>query len=144
MPAPVEFDRTRCNCLALRQAARQVTQLYDRHMASEGLRANQYSILSKLSRLGPMSINTLAAQMVMDRTTMGRAIRPLQREKLLAIRPDKHDGRTRVIHLTEAGEARLKAATVRWKEAQKEFEASFGGNEAAALRSMLTRVIEGV
>ena len=71
-PAPVEFDRTRCNCLALRQAARQVTQLYDRHMAGEGLRANQYSILSKLSRLGPMSINTLAAQMVMDRTTMDR------------------------------------------------------------------------
>ena len=60
----------------------------------------QYSILSKLGRLGPMSVNALAAQMVMDRTTLGRAIRPLQRDKLLATAADKRDGRSRVIRLT--------------------------------------------
>ncbi|HWE75330.1 MAG TPA: MarR family winged helix-turn-helix transcriptional regulator, partial [Stellaceae bacterium] len=58
-----------CNCLAIRQAAHQITQLYDRHMAATGLTTSQYSILAKLSRLGPLSINALAAQMLMDRTT---------------------------------------------------------------------------
>jgi DNA-binding MarR family transcriptional regulator len=133
-------ESTHCNCLALRQAARQVTQLYDRHLAREGLRTTQYSILSKLNRLGPLSINELAAQMVMDRTTTGRAVRPLEREKLVRIEAGD-DGRTRVVALTSAGEARLKAAVARWRDAQREFEASYGGTEAARLRTILAGVV---
>src|SRR2546427_5068211 len=37
---------TRCNCTALREAARYVTQLYDQHLASAGLRSTQFSILA--------------------------------------------------------------------------------------------------
>ena len=67
------FDSTACNCLALRQAARHVTQIYDSYLSSEGLRTTQYSILAKLNRLGPLSINELAKLMVMDRTRWGAA-----------------------------------------------------------------------
>ena len=56
-------DLTPCNCLALRQAARHISQLYDQHLAEVGLRTTQYSILSKLSRLGAMPIGKLAATM---------------------------------------------------------------------------------
>jgi DNA-binding MarR family transcriptional regulator len=136
-PAP---ELTPCNCLALRQAARHVSLLYDRYMAPEGLGANQYSILSKLSRLGPLSINGLAAMMVMDRTTTGRAVRPLERDKLIAISPGS-DGRTRVVALTPAGRRRVKAAAARWREAQKQFESSYGEAEAESLRSALARVL---
>ena len=73
---PPNTEEQVCNCLAIRQAARQVTQLYDRHLAAEGLRSTQYSILSKLGRLGPLSVNALAASMAMDRTTLGRAVQP--------------------------------------------------------------------
>ena len=66
------LDQTACNCLALRQAARHVSQIYDGHLASEGLRTTQYSILAKLNRLGPLSINELAKSMVMDRTARPR------------------------------------------------------------------------
>src|SRR5271157_2996991 len=83
-----------CNCQAIRQAARQVTQLYDRHLAPVGLRTTQFSLLARLERAGPLAINELAARMVMDRTTMGRALRPLQREGLVAIDPGR-DARTR-------------------------------------------------
>src|SRR5262249_58617458 len=65
-----------CNCLALRQAARHATQLYDRHLAAEGLKTSQYSILAKLLRLGPQSIGALAHLMVIDRTTPTRALEP--------------------------------------------------------------------
>src|SRR5476651_98530 len=75
-------DQTPCNCLALRQAARHLTLVYDRHLAQEDLRSTQYSILSKLSRLGPMPIGELADTMVVERTALGRALRPLQRDRL--------------------------------------------------------------
>jgi len=134
------LESTECNCLALRQAARHVSQIYERHMAAEGLKSTQYSILSKLSRLGPLSINELAKSMVMDRTTLGRAVRPLERDKLLTIGAGD-DGRTRRLKLTPTGQARLKAAMVKWREAQKEFELAFGVPEAADMRSVLRRVV---
>ena len=138
-PTP-NLDQTECNCLALRQAARHVSQFYDGHLASEGLKTTQYSILAKLNRLGPLSINKLAESMVMDRTTLGRAVRPLERDNLLAIGPGD-DGRTRSLKLTPAGQARLKAAAAKWREAQKEFELAFGVPDAAAMRSVLHRVV---
>jgi DNA-binding MarR family transcriptional regulator len=134
-------DQTPCNCLALRQAARHLSQIYDRHLADAGLRGSQYSILSKLSRLGPMPIGKLAAAMVMDRTALGRALRPLERDKLVKVGAGP-DGRTRSVSLTTAGEARFKAANVHWRKAQREFEGKFGSDEAAVLRSTLRRVVE--
>jgi len=134
------LDRTACNCLALRQAARHVTQFYDSYLSSEGLRTTQFSILAKLNRLGPLSINELAKSMVMDRTTLGRAIRPLERDRLLTIEAGE-DGRTRSLRLTTSGEARLKAATAKWREAQRKFEMTFGARDAVELRSILERVV---
>ena len=134
------IDRTECNCLALRQAARHISQIYDSYLTSEGLRTTQYSILAKLEAFGPLSINELAKSMVMDRTTLGRAIRPLQRDRLLTIAAGE-DGRTRSLRLTATGEARLKAATPKWREAQKKFEMTFGASDAAGLRNALQRVV---
>ena len=48
-----------CNCLAVRQAARHVTQFYDQFLAPTGLRTTQFSILAKLKRIGPMTITML-------------------------------------------------------------------------------------
>ena len=40
-----------CTCLAVRQAARRITQFYDQHLAPFWLRTTQFSILAKLKRL---------------------------------------------------------------------------------------------
>ncbi|MDB5579009.1 MAG: MarR family transcriptional regulator [Bradyrhizobium sp.] len=137
---PIAMDQTLCNCLALRQAARHLSQIYDRHLAEAGLRGSQYSILSKLSRLGAMPIGKLAESMVLERTALGRALRPLERDRLVKVGAGP-DGRTRSVSLTPAGEARFKAANVHWRKAQKEFETMFGSDEAADLRSSLRRVV---
>src|SRR5690242_1071000 len=139
-PLSPSLEPADCNCQALRQATRRVTQAYDTHLALVGLKTTQYSILSKLNRLGPLSINELAKSMVMDRTTLGRAIRPLERDRLLMI-GEGEDGRTRSLRLTAKGEARLKAAAPKWREAQKEFETTFGARDAAQLRDVLQRVV---
>src|SRR5262252_384177 len=137
-PKPERPEPAICNCLALRQAARHATALYERPLAPTGLTSPQYSILAKLTRLGPQSINALAAMMVMDRTTMTRAIRPLARDKLVAVAPGE-DERTRMVRLTPEGARRVKAAALRWRAAQKEFEAGYGAGAAEKLREDLAR-----
>ena len=138
--APPSLEPMDCNCQAIRQAARHISQIYDNHLAGENLTTSQFSILSKLNRLGPLTINELAKLMVMDRTTLGRAVRPLERDRLLTTIPDD-DARKRRLKLTPTGEARQKAAAARWRDAQKEFEIAFGADEAASLRGILKRVI---
>src|SRR5712664_749772 len=116
-----------CNCLALRQATRLVTQFYDQHLAASGVRTTQYSILTRLNRLGPMTINALAAELVVDRTTLGRNILPLERDGLIRIGQNAADARSRDLELTAKGAKRLRAARAGWLEAQKGFDAAFGG-----------------
>ena len=79
-----------------------MSQFYDSYLTPLGLKTSQYSILAKLNRLGPMSINEIADSMVMDRTTTGRAIKPLERDRLVRIGAGE-DGRKRVVSLTAAG-----------------------------------------
>ena len=139
MPSDTATPAQRCNCLALRQAARHVTQFYDQHLASSGLRTTQFSILAKLKRLGPTTINALARELVMDRTTLGRTMLPLEREGLIRIEDGTVDRRSKELALTRAGAHRLQKAYSLWVEAQKEFEQRFGVNRAAELRALLAR-----
>jgi DNA-binding MarR family transcriptional regulator len=139
-PAPEWTNPADCNCLALRQAARHVSQFYDQFLAGAGLRGTQYSILARLHRRGPMGINALAAELVMDRTTLGRNVLPLQRDGLIAVGPGRSDRRSKELKLTQAGAARFRAATAGWNAAQARFEKAFGGKRAKALRALLHEV----
>ena len=130
-----------CNCLAIRQAARHITQFYDQVLGPSGLRATQYAILSRLRRGGPMPINALANVLVMDRTTLGRNILPLERDGLIEVAPSLADRRRHELRLTEAGLARHRAAAECWNEAQKRFGEVFGDERAAALRGLLREVV---
>lgn len=130
-----------CNCLAVRQAARHVSQFYDQFLAPLGLRTSQFSILSRLKRHGPMTINVLADALVMDRTTLGRNILPLQREGLIAITRGRSDRRSKELCLTERGIERWHAAMAGWSQAQAGFEAAFGADRAGDLRAILHDVV---
>jgi DNA-binding MarR family transcriptional regulator len=129
-----------CNCLALRQAARHVSQFYDQFLAPSGLRTTQYSILARLQRKGAMTINALAADLVTDRTTLGRNLLPLQREGLITIEPGQADRRSKEIRLTDTGAARVRSARKGWEEAQAQFEGAFGVKRAKELRALLHEV----
>jgi len=123
-----------CNCFAARQAARHLTKLYERHLAGAELTSAQFSILVALDEAGELTMNELAKALVMDRTTLLRAIRPLQREELLVSRPSEDDARRLVFSLSAAGGRRLKKALAMWFTAQQELEAAIGSAEAARLR----------
>jgi DNA-binding MarR family transcriptional regulator len=131
---------TPCNCLAFRQAARHVSQVYDQALAPFGLRTSQFSILVRLAHSGPWTIQALADRLVMDRTSLGRTVRPLERDGLVAMQVDAGDRRLRVLRITDAGRERLRIATAGWQAAQARFETVIGESEAASIRNRLDEV----
>jgi len=141
MSANSQLKPEDCNCFMVRSAARHVTQLYDQFLAPVGLHVTQFSILAKLKRLGPMTINALAKEMAMDRTTLGRNVLPLERDGLIKIQASAADRRAKELHLTKAGEKRLQAARMAWAQAQARFETRFGARRAADFRAMLRAVV---
>jgi len=141
MSASTELKPEDCNCFVVRSAARQVTQLYDQFLAPVGLRVTQFSVLAKLKRLGPTTINALAKEMVMDRTTLGRNVQPLERDGLVKIEASATDGRAKVLLLTKIGEKRLQAGREAWEQAQWRFDTRFGAKRAADFRAMLRAVV---
>jgi DNA-binding MarR family transcriptional regulator len=137
MPSDTVPAVPECTCLALRQAARHVTQFYDQCLAPSGLRTTQFSILARLKRSGPLTINALARELVMDRTTLGRTMLPLERDGLIRIQGGAQDRRRKELHLTKAGGERFRAAGGLWREAQVRLETAFGYERAAQLRNEL-------
>lgn len=126
-----------CNCVALRRAARRISNFYDAELAPSGLRATQFAILALVNELGEASVNSVAEKLELDRTTAGKNLRPLEKAGLISVAASKTDARQRAISLTKAGGAALKQALPLWRRAQGRFEAANGTAKAAQLRVML-------
>ncbi len=123
-----------CHCLALRRGSRHITRLYDTSLARAGVTISQFSILSVIDRHPDIRVSELGTIMVMERTTLLRNLKPLQTEGWIS--STKAEGeRAHVFKLTPAGKQRLEQAAPLWREAQASFEAAFGAERAARLRS---------
>lgn len=107
-----------CVNFNMRKAMRAVTQHYDKVMAPTGLRGTQFTILTVLSRTKSIKITKFAEYLVMDRTTLTRNLKPLEKEGYLKILPDSDDRRSRCIVLTKKGAKVQKDAMPYWHEAQ--------------------------
>jgi DNA-binding MarR family transcriptional regulator len=132
----------RCNCLALRQASRYLTALYDQALSSVGLRTTQFSILYKLAKDGSMAIGELASVMAMDRTTLSANLKPMERDELIKIAPSELDRRAKAVTITRQGMLRYHQAFPRWEAVQAEFEGAYGEREAKSLRTAARSVLK--
>lgn len=131
----------RCNCLALRQASRYLTALYDQALSEAGLRATQFSILYRLFKDGPIPIGNLAAQMAMDRTTLATNLKPMERDGLLTIQPSQLDRRAKVVEITPSGTQLYRKAFPLWAAVQARFEDAYGEGAAQGLRKAAKAVL---
>jgi DNA-binding MarR family transcriptional regulator len=129
-----------CNCAALRHAARRVTRLYDDALAPTGLGVNQFSILARLSLVGPSTIQDLARLLVMDRSTLGHLLRPLEKRGFVQLEVSEQDRRSRLVALTQAGKAAVDKARPRWAAAQRRFESTFGKEASLEFRTVLKEI----
>jgi DNA-binding MarR family transcriptional regulator len=128
---------SRCNCTALRKATRRVSQLYDEALAPSGLKTTQRAILAQLGRSEPSTVGELAAALVMDAGALAHTLKPLERDRLVAVAVDPDDRRNRLISLTRQGRAKLAETDVLWAKAQAGFETGFGRVKSEALREAL-------
>jgi DNA-binding MarR family transcriptional regulator len=129
-----------CNNTALRKAARRLTRFYDACMATTGLRATQYTILSLLATRGPTTMAALADLLSMDRATMGHNLRPLERDGLVTIQVGRQDRREREVALSNAGARKEAQSKPSWLKAQACFEKEFGKEDALAMRRLMIRI----
>jgi DNA-binding MarR family transcriptional regulator len=113
--------------------------MYDGELVACGLRITQYSLLAVLERLGAATVQELAATLVMDRSTLGHNLRPLERDGLVELGEDRGDRRARSLRLTARGQARLRQARPHWARAQARFHEAFGAKDARDLRERLRR-----
>lgn len=118
-----------------------MSAFYDAALAPLGLRVSQFGILSRLHQHGPRAIQALASDLVMDRTTLGRNIRPLERDGLLCAVADPTDRRFRLLSITPSGTQAVTAARPAWLAAQAGFEARYGAVPAAELHAALQGVV---
>jgi DNA-binding MarR family transcriptional regulator len=126
-----------CHCSAARQLARQVTKLYERHLAPSGVTGTQLALLNFLHNGGGMGNSELAAAMGMDRTTLLRALKPLHAAGLIASGSAAQSARQLVYTVTPAGVRKIKEALPLWAAAQQEYETQIGQQPARQLRQML-------
>ncbi len=136
-------SRNACTCGSLRKASRRVSQFYDTALAPVGIKSTQYSILSEVDRgrpSGPVSMRELATAMVMDRSTLGHNLKPLERDDLVVVRLSADDRRKRYVELTKKGRSMLRKARRLWGHAEGRFEKIFGKESAAELRAVLLNI----
>jgi DNA-binding MarR family transcriptional regulator len=129
-----------CNCSFLRSATRALTQAYDEVLRPSGLRMTQFSMLSRASAVGEVSLSELADLMAMDRTTLGRNLQPLEREGLVQFVVGE-DRRERLVSVTPAGAKVLARALPLWESVHERFEKKFGKREAKDLRDSLREIV---
>jgi len=125
-PTPFSPSDLPCACTTLRKASRAVARLYEGHLAEAGLSATQFAILRALERRGISNLRPLADELVMERTSLYRAIAPLERSGLVVTEADSSDARARRASLTAAGRQRIAMALPHWQAAQRTFIARFG------------------
>jgi DNA-binding MarR family transcriptional regulator len=134
-----------CICFNLRRGARAVTQYYDNLFQAHGLRATQFTVLSALviaEAQGDLpTISLMAEALVMDRTTLARNLKPLERDELVVIEPGD-DRRTRVIRLTDHGRQKLADIIDLWDYGQTHFQAQLGANQFQMLLNNVNAAVE--
>ena len=135
-----EMART-CACFNFRKASRSVTQLFDQVLAPTGLRSTQLVILITGRLLGPSSIARLARELVMDRSTLTRNLKPLLTMGLLQLsKPD--NGKHKAVEVTDEGLAALVKAGPYWEQAQTHLVAQFGNDQWNRIMADLAAIVE--
>jgi DNA-binding MarR family transcriptional regulator len=127
-----EADELVCACAGLRQAARAVTQLYDRCLRARGTEAPQFALLAMLDRQGPSNQARMGRRLDLDKTTLSRNLKLLEQRGWIEFFSGS-DARERMVALSPAGRRQLTAARPAWQDAQDQLRAEMTSNEWDAI-----------
>src|SRR5262249_50285944 len=131
--------RDRCLCLFVQRAARALARRFDDALRPLRLTHGQFSLLNALNRPQPPVMGEVAALLGMDRRTLTAMLKALQRRRLVDVRADAQDKRSRRLILAPAGRALLAQAYPRWSSAHAALEATLDASPPQ-LRAQLAQL----
>ena len=114
-----------CSCFSLRKATRAVTQFYDHLLGPTGIRSTQFNLLVTMASISARTLTEMANILVMDRTTLTRNLKPLEKMGLIT-KGEVYDKRSKAYSLTEKGRAIVTQAIPLWEQAQAKLKLSLG------------------
>lgn len=132
-----------CLCHGVRRTARAVARLYDAALRPAGITAGQFTLLTAVAALQPLPASRLRTVLAMDRTTLSRALKPLDAMGLLAVTGGR-GRRPAQLALTGDGERLLRAAAPLWRAAQADATRRIGPARTGLLLGALAAVTAGV
>lgn len=132
-----------CVCTTLRRATRALTRAYDEAMAPHGLTIQQFAILRHTrdytrAQNAPIPLSRLAQRLVMDRTSLYRALPALEREGLMVV--DTPSPRNRTATTTAKGEALITQAEPDWAALQSRILSAMEPGEWPAMQASADRL----
>lgn len=125
-----------CVCFNLRRVTRAVTQFFEAEMRRYGIRATQWAILQALNAKENWTMADLSAWLGMDRTTLVRNLRPLQRDGLVQAAGGGRGSRVE-LSITAKGREKIKESLSAWRSAQREAVKTLGDQRWSAILSDL-------
>src|SRR5260370_28933971 len=114
-----------CACFDLRRATRAVSRMYDDFLRDAGLNITQFALLRLICAKKELSISTLGRYMVMDRTSITRALAPLERDGPIHSRPGA-DKRIRIVSVTNKARKLVADAAPSWRPPQEALVETIG------------------
>jgi len=128
-----------CVCFNLRCVSRAVTRFFDAEVRRLGIRPTQTPILGALQAKEGWSMADLSEWLGMERTTLVRNLRPLQRDGLVRA---KGGGRGTHVELviTEKGRSTLAKTLPVWRGAQEQVVAILGKQRWSTIMGDLAKV----
>jgi DNA-binding MarR family transcriptional regulator len=134
IPAPM-IDGP-CYCILLRKASRRLSARYDEALAPLGINISQFSLLRNIERKQPISLTELGGIMELDRSTIGRNTKVLERMGLVTSVTGE-DQREALLSLSDNGMDLLEEATPVWENVQVELDDQVGEEASGQLRRLL-------
>jgi DNA-binding MarR family transcriptional regulator len=128
-----------CYCTSIRKASRRLTSLYDAALEPVGVNLAQFSLLRNIHRNDRVSLTELGKITELDRSTVGRNVRVLERMGLAkTISGDDH--REAVVIVDTDGLRVLEQGAPLWDAMQERLEAKLGGDAATRLLESLAEL----
>jgi DNA-binding MarR family transcriptional regulator len=114
-----------CTCFNVRRTSRAITQFFDAEVRRHGIRPTQTSILGALRAKNGWGMAELSEWLGMERTTLLRNLRPLQRDGLVRAKGGGRGGHVE-LEITEKGRTALAKLFPAWLSAQDKVVAILG------------------
>jgi DNA-binding MarR family transcriptional regulator len=141
-PALPSFLATSLGFLLAKLSQRLVRQAED-DLSGLGLQTKQVGVLTMIADSGPKSQKEIGDRLEIDRTTMVSLVDGLERDELVARKPDPFDRRAFLVTLTPKGKRALGKAHEIVIATEQKFLLKLGDGERKQLLTLLTTLFKG-